>query len=341
MAGETDMSIHSIEAADYMIDSEVEPSYGIVPNSTTNLSYHRNAEKQGKRGMKTALNLIVESDNEDGRDRENGGCCGFDLEIKPTVENDFVLATETFGDGSFHSGGFKITKSGIVQTPGMNRVNSQGEILDGVPPSTTNIIYVKAFRDIEYLGSIGAGASGQVRLAVHRPSRSRLAVKIVNVYDEELRKQLLMELATLSTYVSRFLVRFYGAFYDAGTVHVVLEYMDSGSLDEAIKIGGKVPENVTRQIAKHCLHGLSFLHSNNVLHRDFKSANILLSRRLNRSKLSDFGLAKELGGEVSQAATFVGTLAYMSPERLKGHQYTSAGDIWGLGVSICECLLGK
>ncbi|KAJ8905730.1 hypothetical protein NDN08_002235 [Rhodosorus marinus] len=263
-------------------------------------------------------------------------------EVKTVVENEFVFGQEIFGsDGAFHDGGFRITKGGIVQAPGMERKSSMGELVDNVPPSTTNIIYIKSLRDIDYIATLGAGASGQVELAVHKQSKSKMAVKIVNVFDEERRKQLLKELETLTTYVSRFLVRFYGAFYDGGgAVHVVLEYMDSGSLDEAIKVGGKVPEAVTKQIAMHCLRGLSFLHQYNVLHRDFKSANILLSRRLNRSKLADFGLAKELG-EVSKAATFVGTMAYLSPERLKGSQYTTAGDVWGLGISICECLLGR
>eukprot|EP00189_Rhodosorus_marinus_P009888 CAMPEP_0184743414 /NCGR_PEP_ID=MMETSP0315-20130426/6288_1 /TAXON_ID=101924 /ORGANISM="Rhodosorus marinus, Strain UTEX LB 2760" /LENGTH=593 /DNA_ID=CAMNT_0027214675 /DNA_START=707 /DNA_END=2488 /DNA_ORIENTATION=+ len=263
-------------------------------------------------------------------------------EVKTVVENEFVFGQEIFGsDGAFHDGGFRITKGGIVQAPGMERKSSMGELVDNVPPSTTNIIYIKSLRDIDYIATLGAGASGQVELAFHKQSKSKMAVKIVNVFDEERRKQLLKELETLTTYVSRFLVRFYGAFYDgSGAVHVVLEYMDSGSLDEAIKVGGKVPESVTKQIAMHCLRGLSFLHQYNVLHRDFKSANILLSRRLNRSKLADFGLAKELG-EVSKAATFVGTMAYLSPERLKGSQYTTAGDVWGLGISICECLLGR
>eukprot|EP00188_Purpureofilum_apyrenoidigerum_P002914 Plantae.Rhodophyta-Purpureofilum_apyrenoidigerum.ctg2965.p1 GENE.Plantae.Rhodophyta-Purpureofilum_apyrenoidigerum.ctg2965~~Plantae.Rhodophyta-Purpureofilum_apyrenoidigerum.ctg2965.p1 ORF type:complete len:549 (+),score=102.21 Plantae.Rhodophyta-Purpureofilum_apyrenoidigerum.ctg2965:316-1962(+) len=324
--------------ADYNIERD-DPDDGFLirrdseMNGSFNDQRHlpQNARNVGKK--RPTLNLVVNKEEEKPAD------C---LAIKPMIETDFIFGSDAFSnDGSFHDGGFRITKTGIVQTPGLARVNSMGQILDGVPQSTTNIIVIQTLRDIEYIGSLGAGASGQVQLAVHRPSRSKMAVKIVNVYDEERKKQLLKELATLTTYISRFLVRFYGAFYDgSGAVHVVLEYMESGSLEDAIRYGGRVPEEVTKQIAAHCLHGLKFLHQNNVMHRDLKSANILLSRRLNRSKLADFGLVKELG-EVSKAATFVGTLAYMSPERLKGSQYTSAGDIWGLGISVCECLLGK
>mmetsp|Transcript_952 Transcript_952/g.2978 ORF Transcript_952/g.2978 Transcript_952/m.2978 type:complete len:575 (+) Transcript_952:122-1846(+) len=335
--------INTLAAADYMIDSaDADEDFGLPPDPEANAPFQEEPgeaqpkhEKPGTRnGQKKRPNIKLAIAPNDSSER--------DSLIRPIVENDFVFGTEMFGsDGTFKDGGFQITKAGIVQAPEMARVSSQGDLLDGVPPSTTNIIYIKSLRDIEYVEPIGVGACGQVQLAVHRPSRSHMAVKVVNVYDEELRKQLLKELATLTTYLSRFLVRFYGAFYNAGAVHVVLEYMDSGSLEDAVKYGGKVPEEVTKQIAKHCLHGLSFLHKHNILHRDFKSANILLSRRLNRSKLSDFGLVKELGEDASKAATFVGTLAYMSPERLEGSQYTSAGDIWGLGISICECLLGR
>eukprot|EP00188_Purpureofilum_apyrenoidigerum_P002193 Plantae.Rhodophyta-Purpureofilum_apyrenoidigerum.ctg23328.p1 GENE.Plantae.Rhodophyta-Purpureofilum_apyrenoidigerum.ctg23328~~Plantae.Rhodophyta-Purpureofilum_apyrenoidigerum.ctg23328.p1 ORF type:complete len:574 (-),score=115.20 Plantae.Rhodophyta-Purpureofilum_apyrenoidigerum.ctg23328:768-2489(-) len=329
--------------ADYLIDvADDDEDFNLPPDPDANAPFQEMSDgsqqkqemSENQSGKKKRLNIkLAIASNKSVKT---------DHAIRPIVENDFVFGSEIFGpDGTFRDGGFQITKKGIVHAPEMNRVNSQGALLDGIPPSTTNIIYIDSLRDIEYVEPLGVGASGQVQLAIHRPSRSRMAVKIVNVYDEELRKQLLKELATLTTYLSRFLVRFYAAFYNSGAVHVVLEYMDSGSLEDAIKYGGKVPENVTKQIAKHCLHGLNFLHKHNVLHRDFKSANILLSRRLNRSKLSDFGLAKELGEDASQAATFVGTLAYLSPERLKGSQYTSAGDIWGLGISVCECLLGK
>ncbi len=144
------------------------------------------------------------------------------------------------------------------------------------------------------------------------------------------------------SYDSRFLVRSYGAFYDGeGVVHVTLEYMDRGALSDIIELRGKVPEPILVHIAEHCLRGLMFLHDNHVLHRDFKTSNILLSRRVCRAKLSDFGLARDLNPGESRTDSFVGTLAYMSPERLNGSDYTYASDIWGLGISILECFLGR
>lgn len=239
--------------------------------------------------------------------------------------------------------GFSVQDNGWMHGPqDLSRKNSDGSSVEGVPKSTHRVVTVESLNDFQRGPDLGAGYAGSVYLAVHGPTGLRMAVKEVNVIDHDKRKQLLKELETLTTHVSRFLVRFYGAFFDrTGAVRIALEYMDRGSLCSAIKKLGPVPEPVVNRIAKHCLHGLEFLHGNRVLHRDLKTANILLSRHLIRAKLSDFGLAREVNPGVSKANTFVGTLAYMSPERLEGGDYTYASDIWGLGISLVECILGR
>jgi len=251
---------------------------------------------------------------------------------------------QIFGDdGTLRAKGFAISGLGIMQAPeDLKRHDSDGDSLEGVPRSLKRSLMISSLAELRTLKMLGAGANGRVNLSIHTPTGRQMAVKVVNVYDESKRNQILKELETLSSYASRFLVHFYGAFYDGkGAVHIVLEYMDCGALADVIARKGAIPENVTNHIAFHCLHGLNFLHQSRVLHRDLKSANILLSRETRRAKLSDFGLAREVNAGVSRADTFVGTLAYMSPERLHGSPYTYASDIWGLGVSIAECLLGR
>lgn len=252
--------------------------------------------------------------------------------------------TTMFGkDGGFATGGFKITQEGMVGLPALvTREDSDAQADDGVPQSDRNLIVVRCLKELLAGPTIGAGAAGRVYLADHVPSKRTMAVKVVNVYDKEKRNQLLKELETLCTYVSRHLVRFYGAFYDgSGAVHIALEYMDHGCLSTFIQRVGQIPESVVQMIAVDCLRGLRFLHRNHVLHRDFKTANILLSRRLCCAKLSDFGLARDLNPGVSRVETFVGTVAYMSPERLQGSTYTYGSDIWAVGVSLVECLMGR
>lgn len=245
-------------------------------------------------------------------------------------------------DGGFATGGFRITSEGILGQPRLVTREDSDQNDGDAPQSNRNLVVVRSLKELKPGPTIGAGAAGRVYIAEHAPSRRTMAMKVVNVYEREKRNQLMKELETLATYVSRHLVRFHGAFYDgSGAVHIALEYMDQGCLSSFIQRTGPIPEEIVRIIAFDCLRGLRFLHRHHVLHRDFKTANILLSRRLCCAKLSDFGLARDMNEGVSRVDTFVGTVAYMSPERLHGGKYTYASDIWALGVSLVECLLGK
>lgn len=270
-------------------------------------------------------------------------------ELPEVTEDQFVFGA----DGSFHDGGFVISNNGLIEAPErVMRKKSDGLAVDGVPTSSNNLIFVKSLDEFrksftfktksKHGSTLGRGAAGRVYLANHEPTRRKIAVKEINVYDDNKRNQLKKELQTLISHESRFLVRSFGAFYDgAGVVHVTLEYMDRGALSDIVQQRGRVPEPVICKIAEHCLRGLSFLHDNHVLHRDVKTGNILLSRKLCRAKLSDFGLARDMEEGSSRTDTFVGTVTYMSPERLQGTKYTYASDIWGLGISILECVMGR
>jgi serine/threonine protein kinase len=258
------------------------------------------------------------------------------------VDDDGLEEHFVFGrNGEFTDGGFIISAAGLLQTPERKvRVVEHGDGSDG--PRSTNFILVRSMDEFKAGPSLGSGAAAHVYLASHAQTHAKMAVKVINVYDEGKRNQFLKELETLISHNNRYLVRSYGAFYDgAGFVHVTLEYMDRGALSDVVRKTGQIPEPIIRHIARSCLHGLSYLHKNRILHRDFKSANILLSRRAGLAKLSDFGLARDLIPGTSIADTFVGTLAYMSPERLHGIDYTYASDVWGLGISLLECALGK
>lgn len=244
-------------------------------------------------------------------------------------------------DGGFITGGFRITTEGMLNRPDIETRQDSDPEADEAPRSSETKIAVGGLKEFRNGPVIGAGAAGRVYLAEHIPSKATMAIKTVNVYNKEKRNQLLKELETLCKHNSRYLVRFHGAFYDgSGAVHIALEYMDHGCLSSFIQRVGKIPEHIVKMIAQDCLRGLRFLHRHHVLHRDFKTANILLSRRICRAKLSDFGLARDLNPGVSKVDTFVGTVAYMSPERLQGGKYTYASDIWALGVSLVECLIG-
>ncbi|KAG5188057.1 mitogen-activated protein kinase, partial [Tribonema minus] len=153
--------------------------------------------------------------------------------------------------------------------------------------------------------------------------------------DREKRKQLLDELKMLHGLDCSNLIELHGAYYRDGCIHVVLEFMDMGCLGDMIHAWGHVAydEQVMAAAALQVLWGLAYLHFERRLHRDIKPQNILLSS-LGEVKLGDFGISRHLEEESEMAATMVGTIRYMSPERLAGEAYGAPGDIWSLGVLL-------
>jgi serine/threonine-protein kinase len=90
---------------------------------------------------------------------------------------------------------------------------------------------------------------------------------------------------------------------------------------------------------------LAFIHSKNVVHRDLKPANIMLIQKENQPgivKLLDFGIAlMKFQTRLTQTGILVGTIHYIAPEQITGNCYSIAGDIYSLGITFYEMLVGK
>nr|KAJ3405488.1 MAP kinase kinase (MEK) [Polyrhizophydium stewartii] len=153
------------------------------------------------------------------------------------------------------------------------------------------------------------------------------------------RKQIVRELQIMHKCNSPFIVSFFGAFLHEGDISICMEYMNCGSLDNIYKKTGPVSEDVAGKIAHAVLSGLVYLYDEHrIIHRDVKPSNILLDSA-GHIKIADFGVSGQLVNSV--ANTFVGTSAYMSPERIQGGKYSVQSDVWSLGMTIMELVLGK
>lgn len=210
------------------------------------------------------------------------------------------------------------------------------------PPTSFPLVTVRSLTDIRTQENVGRGSSGSVQKVKHIPTGLTLALKTVPIdLDEKKSKQVVTELKMLHESQSPFIVSFYGAFYKDGAFSLLLEYMDAGSLLDLLKLVGKVPEHVLQLITKQVLHGLMYLHKvRRIIHRDIKPSNILLSKQ-GVAKIADFGVSGELTGTDNTRHSFVGTVTYMSPERIQGQDYSFDSDLWSLGLALTECATGR
>lgn len=198
--------------------------------------------------------------------------------------------------------------------------------------------------EVDQTNLLGRGAGGIVAKGRHRPTGMDLAVKVVRVEDKAKRSQLINELHNLLRICkSHFLIQLYAAYVhkETGCVHVALEFMDFGSLQDVKQRVTLVPETILALIMMQILEGLKWLHLSYVVHRDVKLGNILVNSQ-GTVKVTDFGISKKLG-ESAFCDTFVGTATHMSPERVLGEDYSFAGHLepgplrlrvsqWGLSL---------
>ena len=122
--------------------------------------------------------------------------------------------------------------------------------------------------------------------------------------------------------------------------YIAMEYVDGETLKD--KLGkGPLPAPEALTIAGQVAAGLGEAHHKGIIHRDIKSANIMVTAK-GQAKVMDFGLAKLRGGSsLTKSQTTIGTVAFMSPEQARGGDLDARTDIWSLGVVLYEMLAGK
>ncbi|XP_059643032.1 mitogen-activated protein kinase kinase 5-like [Cornus florida] len=198
------------------------------------------------------------------------------------------------------------------------------------------------FSELERLNRIGSGTGGTVYKVHHRPTGRFYALKVIYGHHEEsVLRQICREIEILRDVDNSNVVKCHDMYDHASEIQVLLEYMDRGSLE-----GIHLPrESSLADLTRQILSGLYYLHRRRIVHRDIKPSNLLINSR-KEVKIADFGVSRILAQTMDPCNSSVGTIAYMSPERINtdlnhGRYDGCAGDIWSLGVSILEFYLGR
>lgn len=192
---------------------------------------------------------------------------------------------------------------------------------------------------------LGRGAMASVWKARCRHTGKVMAVKEVNLEIGEDGKTRVPEIlereVSLHARLSHSnIVAFLGTELLADKMHIFLEYMTGGSLYHLLQMQGPLPELEIAGYARQVLQGLHYLHTRKptVLHRDLKTANILLGPD-GVVKLADFGCAKRVSGTAMH--TLRGSVQWMAPEVLNQQPYGKTADIWSFGCVLVEMITGR
>ncbi|KAJ1636908.1 kinase-like domain-containing protein [Pavlovales sp. CCMP2436] len=195
----------------------------------------------------------------------------------------------------------------------------------------------------EHKTVVGTGASGRVLLYEHRQTKVKCVLKQIPMMSMKDAGPVMKEVTVLSQLEHPHITRYHGSWHAEGYLNILMEYADGGTL--ARSLSGRLEEkqfldeDVLMDWFVQVTLAVHYIHERNILHRDLKAQNVLLTKR-GLIKVCDFGIAKVLdetsGGSLRGANTCIGTPLYLSPEIVEGKTYGLPTDMWSLGVLLYE-----
>jgi hypothetical protein len=181
--------------------------------------------------------------------------------------------------------------------------------------------------------------------------RRAVAIKVLQTHlasDATFVERFRREAVTAARVAHPCVVATYDAGVDAGTAYIVMELVDGQTLRQLLTASAPLAPGLAVAIAQQIADALANAHRAGLVHRDIKPANILLcddGAGALRVKVTDFGIAKvgaELGNDLTQIGTVLGTPKYLSPEQVEGRVEPDArSDLYALGVVLFEMLTGR
>jgi len=193
-------------------------------------------------------------------------------------------------------------------------------------------------------GALGEGGMGAVYRAFDPRLSREIALKVLPSHeaDEEARARFLREAQALARVDHESVVRVHASGVDDGIAWMALALIEGDALDRLL-VEERLDEETALLLCASCARGLAAVHTQGVVHRDVKPANLLVDEN-GQLRIVDFGIASftdgDRGGFKTRDGLAVGTPHYMAPEQARGGAVDARADAWGLGATLYAMLAG-
>lgn len=194
----------------------------------------------------------------------------------------------------------------------------------------------------ELRGILGRGGMAEVRDGWDTRLNRPVAVKLLHPAfsgQPDNRRRFEIEARAAAGLSHPHIVAVHDSGEHAGVPFIVMERLSGRTLADAL-MSGPLPRDQVRSVLRDVLSALAAAHAAGILHRDIKPANILFTNS-GDVKVADFGIAKSGDASATMAGQIVGTMAYLSPDRLAGRPATVTDDLYAVGVVGYEALAGR
>ncbi|XP_074032661.1 MAP/microtubule affinity-regulating kinase 3-like [Leptinotarsa decemlineata] len=213
------------------------------------------------------------------------------------------------------------------------------ELTKNRPASTRTILRQEAkestIGEYKLVKTIGKGKFAKVKLAKHESTGEEVAIKIIDKTQLKPRSlhKLYRETKIMKMLDHPNIVKLFQIIETRNTLYLVMEYASGGDMCDYLARNGSMKEDEARGKFRQLVSAVQYCHQKGIVHRDLKTNNVLLDRKMN-IKLADFGLSNEFTPG-NTLETFCGTLHYAAPEIYLKKKYDGPGiDIWSLGVIL-------